>query len=267
MTDNAYSPTDKWNAVDYAQHASAQRGWANELIEKLALQGYEALLDIGCGNGAITDELARRLPQGSVTGIDASESMVALARNTYARPNLRFEVMDATDIHLDQKFDVAFSNATLHWVKDQPAVLRGLHKHLNPRARILFQMGGYGNASLILEVIDKIIASAEWQAYFTDFQFPYSFYATEPYRHWLPEAGYEAVRIEIIAKDMVHQGAEGLQSWLRTTWFPYTDRLPEPLREKFLTEIVCRYLERKPLDAEGQTHVDMVRLEVEARKK
>ena len=265
---NAPQPsTRKWNAADYAQQASAQRGWANELIEKLALQGNEALLDIGCGNGAITDELARRLPHGSVTGIDSSEGMIALARKTFLRSNLCFEVMDATRIRLEQKFDLAFSNATLHWVKDHLAVLTSLHKHLNPQARILLQMGGYRNASLILEVLDDIITSPEWHGYFINFQFPYYFYPVEPYERWLPEAGYEVVRVELIPKDMVHQGQEGLKGWLRTTWFPYTDRLPEQLREKFLTEIVSQYLERKSLDAEGRTHVDMVRLEVEARVK
>jgi trans-aconitate 2-methyltransferase len=257
----------RWNAEDYSQHASAQRSWANELIEKLVLQGHEALLDIGCGDGQITDQLAGRLPAGSVTGIDTSESMIALARKNFSRSNLSFLVMDATDLHLERKFDIAFSNATLHWVKDHLAVLKSLRKHLNPKAKILFQMGGYGNAVLILEVIDKMIQSDRWQAYFKDFRFPYFFYAVEPYEQWLPAAGYEAVRIQLIPKDMVHPGPERLKGWLRTTWFPYTDRLPENLRESFLSEIVSKYLDYRPVDAEGKTHVEMIRLEVEARVK
>jgi trans-aconitate 2-methyltransferase len=257
----------KWNAEDYAQHASAQRGWAVELIEKLALQGHEALLDIGCGDGLITDELARRLPAGSVTGIDASESMIALARKSFSRSNLTFLVMDATDLHLERKFDVAFSNATLHWVKDHALVLKSLRKHLNPEAKILFQMGGYGNAVLIIDIVDRLIQSDRWKAYFKDFIAPYHFYAVEPYEQWLPDAGYEAVRIQLIPKDMVHQDPDGLKGWLRTTWFPYTDRLPPHMRESFLSEIVSKYLEIRPVDAEGKTHVDMVRLEVEARVK
>jgi len=254
----------KWNAEDYAQNASAQRGWANELIEKLALQGHEALLDIGCGDGLITDELARRLPAGSATGIDASESMIALARKSYSRSNLAFHVMDAADIHLDRKFDVAFSNATLHWVKDHLVVLKSLRKHLNPGARILFQMGGAGNVLIILDVIDRIILSGRWEAYFNDFIFPYFFPTVEHYEQWLPAAGYEAVRVQLIPKDM---RPDGLKGWLRSTWFPYTDRLPPHLRESFLSEIVSRYLERRPVDSAGRTHVEMVRLEVEARAK
>jgi trans-aconitate 2-methyltransferase len=267
MNSDPKTQARKWNAEDYARHASAQRVWANELIEKLALQGHEALLDIGCGDGQITAQLAERLPAGSVTGIDASESMIALARKSFSRSNLAFLVMDATDLHLDRKFDVAFSNATLHWVKDHAAVLKSLRKHLNPEAKILFQMGGFGNAILILDVIDRIIQSDRWKEYFKDFVFPYYFYAVEPYEQWLPAAGYEAVRIQLIPKDMVHQGPEGLKGWLRTTWFPYTDRLPPHQRESFLSEIVSSYLERKPVDSAGRTHVDMVRLEVEARAK
>lgn len=267
MNSGPKTPARKWNAEDYAQNASAQRGWANELIEKLALQGHEALLDIGCGDGLITDELARRLPAGSVTGIDASESMIALARKSYARSNLAFLVMDATDIHLDRKFEVAFSNATLHWVKDHLAVLKSLRKHLNPGAKILFQMGGYGNVLIMLEVIDRIILSGRWEAYFKDFIYPYYFPAVEPYEQWLPAAGYEVDRIQLIPKDMVHQSPDGLKGWLRSTWFPYTDCLPAHFRENFLSEIVSRYLERKPVNSAGRTHVDMVRLEVEAHAK
>ena len=262
---NPKTQARKWNAEDYARHASAQRGWANELIEKLALQGHEALLDIGCGDGQITAQLAERLPAGSVTGIDASESMITLARKSFSRSNLSFQVMDAADLHLDRKFDVAFSNAALHWVKDHPAVLKSLRKHLNPGAKILFQMGGYGNIHLILAIIDCIIHSDRWKVYFKDFVTPTYFYAVESYEQWLLAAGYEAVRIQLIPKDMVHQGPDGLKGWLRTTKFPYTDRLPPHLRESFLSEIVSRYLERRPVDSAGRTHVEMVRLEVEAR--
>ncbi len=255
----------KWDAEDYAKNSSAQEIWADELIAKLALKGHESLLDIGCGDGRVTDKISRLLPSGLAVGIDRSESMIEAASKTFVRPNLFFYIMDATDIRLDRKFDMAFSNATLHWVKDHQAVLSSLKRHLNRNAKVLFQMGGRGNAAEVIEVVEEVTASSRWAQYFEGFAFPYSFYGTEDYEQWLPAAGYEAKRIELITKDMVHKSADELKGWLRTTWFPYTDKLPREQREVFLGEVIRAYLKRHPLDSKGQTHVGMMRLEVEAK--
>lgn len=255
---------DKWDARDYARNSSAQELWANELISKLALLGNESLLDIGCGDGKITYSIAQKLTNGTVVGIDRSKSMIELAETQFNLPNLSFFTMDATKISLKEKFDVAFSNAALHWVKDHKAVLIGLKNHLNKNANILFQMGGGGNAKDVLHVVEQVTATDKWKKYFDHFVFPYTFCSIQDYEKWLPESGYEAKRIELIAKDMVHEDAEGLKGWLRTTWFPYTDQLPENKKEEFLSLVVEKYLKAHPVDSEGRIHVNMVRLEIEA---
>jgi trans-aconitate 2-methyltransferase len=265
VEDRNQTRSGQWNAEDYARNSSAQECWANELMSKLSLKGYESLLDIGCGDGRITDEIARRLPSGSVVGIDSSEAMIRLASKSFVRENLSFIAMGATDIHLNRMFDIAFSSATLHWIADHQAVLSGLRKHLNRDARILFQMGGRGNAAEMIRVVDQMTASGKWAGYFEGFDFPYHFYDIGDYEKWLPAAGYAAQRIELISKDMVHRNADELKGWLRTTWFPYTDRLPGDQRELFLAELAGGYLKMNPVDSKGQTHVKMVRLEVEAK--
>jgi len=257
-----------WNAQDYARNSSAQRLWANELIDKLKLRGDETVLDLGSGDGKITAELAERVPSGRVVGIDASAKMVALAQEqfqTVEQPNLSFFLMDAAALELQpQHFDVAFSNATLHWVPDHAAVLRGLSLCLKPRGRILFQMGGRGNAAEIETAFRKRMLDPRYQSYFVDFRLPYHFYGPEQYQDWLPQAGFHTQRIELIPKDMQHEGREGLQGWLRTTWFPFTDRLPDEMREEFLNEVLGEYLAIHPVDGQGKTHVQMIRLEVQA---
>ncbi len=255
----------KWNARDYAENSTAQELWAQELIDKLALQGDEHLLDIGCGDGKITNSIAEKLSNGLVIGIDRSESMLGLAKEQFILPNLSFHTMDAAKIDLHEKFDVAFSNAALHWVKDQRAVLEGLKKHLNRDAKILFQMGGHGNARDIIEVMTHLITSEKWKKDFDNFIFPYRFCKIQDYEEWLMQAGYEAERVELIPKDMIHENVEGLKGWLRTTWFPYTDQLPDTEKEDFLNLVVEKYSNNNPPDSEGRTHVKMVRLEVEAR--
>jgi trans-aconitate 2-methyltransferase len=254
----------KWDAKDYAKNSSAQELWANELVSKLALNGNEHLLDIGCGDGKITNSIAQKLANGMVVGIDRSESMIELAKDQFDLPHLSFYRMDATKISIQKKFNVAFSNAALHWVKDHNAVLVGLRKCLNNKSNILFQMGGYGNAQSVLEVVDQVIASEKWKKYFDDFVCPYNFCDVPDYEKWLPNAKYKAKRIELINKDMVHENMEGLKGWLRTTWFPYTDQLPRDKKEEFLSIVIEKYTDAHPVDSEGRTHVNMVRLEVEA---
>ncbi len=256
-----------WNAEDYAKNSSAQLQWAQELIAKLDLKGYESVLDIGCGDGKISAQLAQVVKNGKVVGIDLSESMIQLASEQFPptkNPNLSFLHMNATDIHLSEKFDVAFSNATLHWVKDHIAVLRCVHACLKPGGKILFQMGGRGNAAEMFGAIREILQHHRWRRYYEDFTPPYHFYGAEEYETWLLESGFRPARVELIPKDMRHQGTESLKGWLRTTWFPYTDRLPVELRDAFLEEVIKTYRAEHPVDAFGNTHVQMVRLEIEA---
>ena len=256
-----------WNAEDYARNSSAQQQWALDLIGRLGLGGDEALLDIGCGDGKITVQLALLLERGSVLGIDSAPAMIQLAAARFPPqdyPNLSFQLMDAASLRLEPRFDVAFSNATLHWVKDHRAVLRGVRASLKPGGRILFSMGGLGNASEIQAAFQAVMQRARWRDFFVGFQPPHFFYGPEDYRRWLPESGFQARRVELIPKDMQHPGPDGLSGWLRTTWFPYTDRLPLETRAAFLDEVLDVYLVTHPTDSTGATHVHMVRLEVEA---
>ena len=90
-----------WNAADYAANSAVQQTWARELIAQLHLRGDEHILDVGCGDGKVTAEIARAVPRGSVAGVDASAPMIEFARQTFPRgkvPNLEFQVMDAREI-------------------------------------------------------------------------------------------------------------------------------------------------------------------------
>src|SRR5512147_1643215 len=116
----------QWDAADYARSSSGQQQWARELIGKLHLQGSESLLDIGCGDGKVTAEIASLLTDGAALGVDNSPEMVSLARSSYPRqsyPNLDFQLADAASLPFESSFDVIFSNATLHWVMDHQPVL------------------------------------------------------------------------------------------------------------------------------------------------
>ncbi len=132
--------------------------------------------------------------------------------------------------------------------------------------KILFQMGGRGNGEEIFEVASEMTAEEAWRGFFRGFEFPWGFYGPNDYRPWCAEAGIKVTRVELVAKDMIQKGAEGLAGWVRTTWMPFTSRLPEGRREEFISDVVRRYLSRHPLDSLGNATVRMVRLELEARR-
>lgn len=258
-----------WNAEDYELNSKAQQHWALELLEKLNPAVDESVLDLGCGDGKITAEIARRLPQGSILGVDSSSEMIALAQHRYPRidfPNMSFSLGDARALKMDKQYDAVFSNAALHWVKNHEPVVQGLFRCLRPGGRILLQMGGAGNAADILSIADNISQSDKWRSFFDGFEFPYGFLGVDDYRQLLRSAGFMEKRVELIPKIMVHDGIAGLEGWIRTTWMPYTTRVPEYLREKFIGEVSTKYIRTVGEATNGEIRVNMVRIEVQAEK-
>jgi len=261
--------TYQWNAVEYAKSSSVQQQWARELIRKLNLKGNEKMLDIGSGDGKVTAEIASCVPNGSVLGVDNSEEMIKLSQSSYpanAFTNLRFQKEDASNLSFNNEFDVIFSNATLHWILDHKPVLQGIYSGLKHGGNILLQMGGRGNAHDVEVLIKRLIKKEDWNTCFNDFSFSYSFYGPDEYSRWLREAGLNAKRVELIPKDAKHEGRSGFESWVRTTWLPYTHQVPEKERNLFITQLTDDYLKHHPADKDGIVHVNMMRLEVEALK-
>lgn len=258
-----------WNAEDYHKSSSEQKRWARELLQTLTLKGNENVLDIGCGDGKITAEIAIKVPHGRILGIDNSEDMVRFAAGTFPPdqfPNLSFQRGDAEKLNFDGGFDVVVSFACLHWVKDHLSVLQGIRRSLVPSGRILLQFGGRGNAAGIQDVTSKVAGRKKWKHFFHEIPFPWGLYGQEEYSQWLKQAGFRTSRIELLPKDMAHKGLEGFKAWVRTTHaLPYLQKIPEDLRPEFLDEVVCAYVEEYPPDEKDLVHVQMVRLEVEAQ--
>lgn len=256
-----------WNATDYAHNSGGQARFAFELLDKLQLRPHQSVLDIGCGDGKITQQIAASVAPALVVGIDSSEAMIDYAHQHHRADNLQFYCMDATAIVLPQQFDIVFSNAALHWVADHPAVLRGLASVLKTGGKLLFQMGGAGNAAELIPVIEHIQCQETWRKYFVDFRWPYYFPAPSDYREYLQQCGFVARRVELIDKNMEFATHADFAGWLRSAWFPITDCAPNHLRNILLEEIVTGYCDRHPEHVRGEAVVvRMKRLEVAAER-
>ena len=280
----AATNTLQWNAADYAANSAVQQAWARDLIAKLHLCGDEHILDVGCGDGKISAELARAVPRGSVLGVDASMEMIVFAQKTFKKseiPNLKFQICDARQIapaRLSppppqrggredlQKFDLVFSNAALHWVDDHEAILCGAATVLKPGGRLVVSCGGHGNAHEVFLALRPELRLQRWRSFFRKMPLPYFFYALGDYEKWLPKYGFKSNTLKLVPQDVAYAGAAGLATWLRTTWLPFVQRVPENLREEFIAAATQRYLAKYPPDASGNVHVRMVRLEIDAVK-
>jgi trans-aconitate 2-methyltransferase len=257
----------KWDAADYAAHSVPQHAWARELIARLNLRGNERVLDVGCGDGKITAEIAGALTRGSATGVDASPEMVQFARKSFPPgqiPNLRFHPMDARHLSFSREFDLVFSNAALHWVDDHPAFLRGAARSLRSCGRLVVSCGGRGNAHDVFLALRPEMRLKRWRDFFRKLETPYFFYSPADYEKWLPQFGFKTHQVRLVPRDTTYDGRDGLAAWLRTTWLPYTQRVPEDARPEFISAVTERYVAKHPPDAQGRLHVRMVRLEIDA---
>ncbi|MGH7994154.1 MAG: class I SAM-dependent methyltransferase, partial [Limisphaerales bacterium] len=202
-------------------------------------------------------------------GVDTSAEMIAFAQKAFPakkHPNLEFHVMDARKIKSARRFDIIFSNAAMHWVDDHDAILRGTASVLKPGGRLVISCGGKGNAHDVFVALRPEIRMKRWRQFFRRMPKPYFFYSPADYDKWLPRSGFKALDIKLMPKDATYAGRDGFTAWLRTTWLPYVQRVPENLREEFIAGVANRYVTRHPPDAEGRIHVRMVRLEIDAVK-
>lgn len=226
--------TTEWNAAGY-HHINALQKWlADESLARLTLQSADRVLDVGCGDGRVTAELARRVPRGSVLGVDPSHQMVDYARQTYPEPNLRFEVGDARELRLDSRFNRLVSFNALHWVPraDFPATMTSLRQALEPSGSAHLRFVGLGSRQSLESVASEVAS---------DHAAPFTHFTPDEFRQLAGQHGFRVDQLELLDRHWDFPTREEFASWARVTFVEWTRELPEADREVFIHEVLERY--------------------------
>lgn len=234
----------EFDGEKYAKAARPQREWGGDLIGGLSLRGDEAVLDLGCGDGALTQRLARLVPNGRALGVDASEGMIRAAEKR-AGGNLSFVRMDILDIGFREQFDLIFSNAALHWVKAHDRVLRRAREALLPGGRLAWEFGCEGNCANLIATVRAQMARPEFRPRFEGFEWPWYMPAPADYARLAAENGFPEAEISEQNRDRRFASAEEMIRWIdQPCIVPFLARLPEAERPAFRQAVVDQMLDR-----------------------
>jgi len=224
-----------WDAATYDRVSDAQFGWALEQLKRLPLDGDEVVLDAGCGSGRVTTVLIERVPRGRVYGVDASESMVAHAREALDG-SATILCQDLVELDLPEPVDAVFSNATFHWIGDHEALFAALHRGMKPGARLVAQCGGEGNIDAFRRAADSVAAEQPFAPYFEHWQQPWNYASAEQTAERLARAGFTDVKTWLEPK-RVHPDRAFV---VTVCLLPHLRALPAPLHDDFVDHVVAR---------------------------
>ncbi|HEY1430809.1 MAG TPA: class I SAM-dependent methyltransferase [Stellaceae bacterium] len=236
-----------WSAERYAETARFVPALGTPVLELLAPTLGERILDLGCGDGALTERIVAA--GTTVVAVDAGPDMIAAAR---AR-GLDARVMDGQELTFDNEFDAVFSNAALHWMRDQQAVLAGVHQALKPGGRFIAEMGGHNNTAAIIVALSAVLARRGLDAHRLS---PWYFPSADAYRRKLEEARFTVEELAIVPRPTILP--TGIEAWLDTFAEDFLGPLAEPDRTGARAEI-ADLLRPVLMDETGTWIADYVR--------
>ena len=241
---------NRWTSETYKANAAYVPALGAAVFDLLNPQPGERILDIGCGDGTLTERIVRA--GAMVVGVDASEDMVAAAQDR----GLDARLIDAERLPFEHEFDAVFSNAALHWVRDHDAMLDGVHRALVSGGRFVAEFGGHGNIAAIQVAIRSVLAHRGWETNI------HRYYATpEEYSARLTEHGFVVDRIELIPRPTPLP--TGIRGWLETFERATLDRIPPSERASFIQEVE-NLLREEVCDRQGNWTAHYVRLRFRA---
>lgn len=248
---------DRWDSSLYDDRHSFVWKAGGALLEMLEPKAGERILDLGCGTGHLTAQIAEA--GAEVVGLDSSPSMVAQGRQNF--PKVKFVLGDARDFRFDEPFDAVFSNAALHWVREAEDAIRCIGAALKPGGRFVMEMGGQGNVATIMAGVETVLRGAGFPA-----EHSWYFPSIGEYTTLLERNGFDVHLAQNFARwTKLEHPERGMREWLEMFAGSYFAEVPKEARGEMETGIEERL--RGSLWVDGQWHADYRRLRVVAVKR
>jgi trans-aconitate 2-methyltransferase len=230
----------EWNAERYHQISAPQQAWGRKVLDRLALQGTEWVLDLGCGTGRVTGEIAARVPGGGVVGLDFSASMLETAQMWLVEhaPRVRLVRGDGAALPFRRAFDAVFSGATFHWVHDHGALFRSIVTALKPGGRLVAQCGGGANLALLFGRTSRLMREPRYARYFEDWTEPAYYSDAESASARMRVAGFVDVETSLEAAPTTFDSPVEFQEFIANVCVRHhVAPLPTADRQAFLREL------------------------------
>lgn len=246
-----------WNAEKYSSDFSFVHNYGEDVVDLIDATNVKTVVDLGCGNGAITKSLAEK--GFFVIGIDGSEEMIEIAQKQY--PDIKFMCSDATNFILEKPVDAVFSNAVFHWIdkNDQSKMLKCVYQSLNHGGQFVFEFGGVGNNQLIHTALSKAFAEAGY-VYTMPFYFP----SIGEYASLLEKEGFKVRYAALFDRTTMLKGDNGLMDWINMfVQNPFSEVSGND--KVLIIEKVVKSLYAE-LNKNGTWYADYVRLRMKAVK-
>jgi trans-aconitate methyltransferase len=246
--------TQSWDPDRYARNARFVAELGQPVVELLAPQAGERILDLGCGDGALT----RRLGEvgATVVGVDSSAEMVAAARAL----GLQARVMSGEALAFEREFDAVFSHAALHWMLRPERAIAGVWRALKPGGRFVGEFGGHGN---VQHIKTALIAALDRRGLDGNAAVPWYFPTPAEYRGLLEAQGFRVRAAELIPRPTPLPG--DIIAWLENFAENFTRQVPAGEQAGYLSEVAAA-LRPHLCSADGNWSADYVRLRFAADK-
>ena len=234
----------EWNAADYERISGLQLAMAEEVLAALDLNGARRVLDVGCGNGKITAEIAARVPHATVLGVDPSHEMIEFASGHYSQaihPNLRFEIADARNLPYREEFDLVVSFNALHWVPRQEEALQSIYAAMKSDASAQLRMVCKGRRKSLEHVLEETRLSPRWAQYFEQFHTPYLHLTPEAYSELAGRNGLRVIHIRNQDKSWDFKTRSAFEAFGSVTFVEWTRLLPAQEMSNFVRDVLDRY--------------------------
>jgi trans-aconitate 2-methyltransferase len=223
-----------WDAAKYHRLSDPQLAWARAVAARLQPAPGERILDIGCGTGRLTVEIAAR-PGIMVIGLDRSSAMLIEARKGHRLP---YVLGDGAALPFAEAFDAVFSAATFHWIPDHDRLFGSIHRALKAGGRLVAQCGGAGNLQRLYERARRLLESPRYKEWFASWSDPWRFEGVSATEARLARAGFIAIDVSLVSTPTTLDGATAYAEFTGCVCLRHhLDRLPVPERERFVADL------------------------------